>query len=62
MHYACQSYETLRAYFANITERLIPGGMFIGTIPDADFLVSKLRALPEDEYEFGNQLYGVKFL
>jgi len=59
MHYAFSSEEKVRRMLENVTQRLVPGGFFIGTIPDSNVLVRKLRACPG--LEFGNEFYRVVF-
>jgi mRNA (guanine-N7-)-methyltransferase len=43
-----ESETKLRAFFKNVTSRLNPGGFFIGTTVDADELVRRVRASPEN--------------
>jgi mRNA (guanine-N7-)-methyltransferase len=45
MHYAFENEARVRRMLLNVTERLRPGGFFIGTTPDANVLVRKLRAV-----------------
>ena len=45
----------------NISSNLKQGGKFIGTIPDANWIVKRLKALPEDELAFGNEIYSIRF-
>lgn len=59
MHYAFHSEDKVKKLLENVTERLVPGGFFIGTIPDCDVLVRKLRAC--SGLEFGNEFYRVVF-
>ncbi|GJQ14606.1 hypothetical protein GpartN1_g6397.t1 [Galdieria partita] len=59
MHYAFSSEDKVRRLLENVTERLVEGGFFIGTIPDSNVLVRKLRACPG--LEFGNEFYRVVF-
>jgi mRNA (guanine-N7-)-methyltransferase len=47
IHYLFESEDKLRAYFKNVTDRLEPGGYFIGTTIDSDELIFRIR-------EFGN--------
>lgn len=64
MHYLFESEKTLRQFLTNVTERLEPGGIFIGTTLDSQTLVKKLRTvgMENDEYTFGNYFYSVKFM
>ncbi|XP_024361759.1 mRNA cap guanine-N(7) methyltransferase 1 isoform X2 [Physcomitrium patens] len=59
MHYSWDTEERARRAFRNVSAILQPGGCFIGTMPDADVLVRKLRDAPE--LEFGNRVYRVRF-
>lgn len=43
LHYLFQSEARALAFFRNIAGRLAPGGVFVGTIPDAAYLVRRLR-------------------
>ncbi|KAK4698387.1 mRNA (guanine-N7-)-methyltransferase, partial [Phenoliferia sp. Uapishka_3] len=62
MHYAFESEEKVRMMLDNVSRFLRPGGVFIGTIPDATNLLDRLGAIPEgEELEFGNSVYKVKF-
>jgi len=46
-----------------VSNWLRPGGVFIGTIPNADLLLQRLRSLPPDteKLEFGNSVYNIRF-
>ncbi len=44
-HYALESEERLRTALRNVSERLRPGGFFIGTVPNAYRLVHLLRSV-----------------
>ena len=61
LHYLFESDMKALRFFQNIQGRLAEDGVFIGTIPDANVLIRKIRNLPEGCYEFGNSLYRVKF-
>ncbi|KAJ1678632.1 mRNA cap guanine-N7 methyltransferase [Spiromyces aspiralis] len=61
MHYAFETERKARTMLQNVTEHLEVGGAFIGTIPDAYWLVKKLRSLKGNELEFGNSVYKVRF-
>ncbi|KAI8809918.1 guanine-N(7)-methyltransferase [Cladochytrium replicatum] len=58
-HYSFETEAKARRGLQNITESLKPGGVFIGTIPNAYQLVRKLRRAPE--LSFGNDVYKVTF-
>lgn len=49
----------------NVTDRLEPGGVYIGTTLDSQTLIKKLRVVgmenSSEPYTFGNQFYSVKF-
>ena len=65
MHYIFNSEESVRCFLNIVTARLVPGGFFIGTIPDSNVLVKKVRASKEiiDKegkkrmFTFGNGFY-----
>jgi mRNA (guanine-N7-)-methyltransferase len=57
MHYAFESEERTRQMLLNVTERLKPGGFFIGTTPDANVVVRKLRAV--DGLSIGNGVFKI---
>ena len=53
-----ESAESLGAFAANVAGATIPGGFFIGSMPDADALLQK--SVSSDSGSFGNALYTVK--
>ncbi len=59
MHYAFESEGRVRHLLKNVTDRLKPGGFFIGTTTDANVLVRKLRAT--DGLEITNGVYRIVF-
>jgi len=59
LQYAFSSEERIRGLLRNVSIRLKPGCSFIGTIPDAEFLIKKLKESPSPS--FGNDLYHVTF-
>ncbi|WWC68714.1 uncharacterized protein I206_102648 [Kwoniella pini CBS 10737] len=63
MHYAFESVSKVRMMIENVSRYLRKGGTFIGTIPNAELLLSKLNELSEDDEElkFGNSCYFVQF-
>ncbi len=61
LHYLFQTEARALNFFRNIAGRLAPGGVFLGTIPDAAVLVRRLRDLDADERGFGNSHYSVEF-
>jgi len=63
MHYAFENLPKTRMMLENVTKHLRRGGVFIGTIPNADQLMARLRDVPEDaeELTFGNSVYKIRF-
>ncbi|KAG8763061.1 mRNA cap guanine-N7 methyltransferase [Ceratobasidium sp. 423] len=61
MHYAFESLEKARTMLENVSQYLRPGGIFLGTIPNSEFLLSRLNQLPGDEKSFGNSVYSIRF-
>jgi mRNA (guanine-N7-)-methyltransferase len=63
MHYAFETPAKARQMLENVTRWLRPGGVFVGTIPNADWLLAQLDALPPDAapLEFGNSVYKIRF-
>ncbi|CAO1631243.1 unnamed protein product [Parajaminaea phylloscopi] len=61
MHYGWSSLQRARLVIENISRYLAVGGVFIGTIPNQEELYSRLDALPQDQLEFGNTKYHVRF-
>jgi len=59
LHYSFESEEYARGLLRNVSDRLKPGGHFIGTIPNANYLVKKIRS--SNSLEFGNNLYKIQF-
>mmetsp|Transcript_8331 Transcript_8331/g.25042 ORF Transcript_8331/g.25042 Transcript_8331/m.25042 type:complete len:266 (+) Transcript_8331:260-1057(+) len=59
MHYAFEDESRVRRLLENVTDKLKPGGFFIGTTIDSNVLVRKLRAVTGQE--FGNSIYTVVF-
>eukprot|EP01113_Clastostelium_recurvatum_P050135 TRINITY_DN9419_c0_g1_i1.p1 TRINITY_DN9419_c0_g1~~TRINITY_DN9419_c0_g1_i1.p1 ORF type:complete len:352 (+),score=63.28 TRINITY_DN9419_c0_g1_i1:57-1112(+) len=59
LHYSFESEERARGFLSNVSSRLQPGGIFLGTLPDCNYLVKKARL--DGKCEFGNSVYNVKF-
>ncbi|KAI9186352.1 hypothetical protein LWI28_016474 [Acer negundo] len=59
MHYSWSTEARARRALANVSALLRPGGTFIGTMPDANVIIKKLRGA--DELEFGNNVYWIHF-
>ena len=47
MHYAFESIQKARCMLDNVTRYLRPGGVFIGTIPNSDFLLYVISSLSD---------------
>lgn len=63
MHYAFETEAKTRCMLQNVSQWLRPGGVFIGTIPNAEQLLEQLDAVPPDaeELSFGNSVYKIRF-
>ncbi|ETW85458.1 hypothetical protein HETIRDRAFT_311168 [Heterobasidion irregulare TC 32-1] len=62
MHYAFESREKARRMLDNAARWLRPGGVFVGTIPNAEQLLARLDALPPGAPpSFGNDVYRIRF-
>ncbi|KIL68637.1 hypothetical protein M378DRAFT_158475 [Amanita muscaria Koide BX008] len=63
MHYAFETVQKARCMLENVSKHLRSGGVFIGTIPNPDFLLDQLDALPQDaeKLSFGNSVYKITF-
>ncbi|KAA8916185.1 hypothetical protein TRICI_001676 [Trichomonascus ciferrii] len=61
LHYAFKSEETIRTLLDNVSRALKPGGSFLGTIPNADFLMEHVWSTPEGVKSWGNSLYRIQF-
>jgi len=63
MHYAFESVAKVRCMLTNVTRWLRPGGVFVGTVPNAEQLLTRLDQIPADapELSFGNSVYSIKF-
>lgn len=48
MHYFCETREILRLFLSNVSENLLPGGVFIGIAPDPAYIRKVLD--PHDPY------------
>ncbi|KAF3335967.1 mRNA cap guanine-N7 methyltransferase 1 [Carex littledalei] len=59
LHYSWSNEARARQALANISALLRPGGTFVGTMPDANVLIKKLREA--EGLEFGNSVYSVSF-
>ncbi|KNZ75424.1 mRNA cap guanine-N7 methyltransferase [Termitomyces sp. J132] len=63
MHYAFETEQKARCMLDNVSRFLRRGGSFIGTIPNAEFLLEHLDVLPPGakDLSFGNSVYKIKF-
>ncbi|KAG9288312.1 hypothetical protein G9A89_021343 [Geosiphon pyriformis] len=61
LHYSYESEEKARMALKNITVNLKRGGIFLGTLPDSNWIVKKLKNLPSNTLEFGNSIYSIRF-
>ncbi|KAH9999001.1 mRNA capping enzyme-domain-containing protein [Russula vinacea] len=63
MHYAFESEAKAHCMLRNVTQWLRPGGIFLGTIPNAEQLLARLDQMPADApgLSFGNSVYSIKF-
>ncbi|KAJ8587989.1 guanine-N(7)-methyltransferase [Rhizopogon salebrosus TDB-379] len=63
MHYAFETPQKARCMLRNVSEWLRPGGVFLGTVPNADQLLARLDQLPPDseDLSFGNSVYKIRF-
>jgi len=63
MHYAFESEAKARCMLQNATSWLRPGGILVGTIPNAEQLLMRLDQIPADTpgLSYGNSVYSIKF-
>jgi len=63
MHYAFETVQKARCMLTNVSRWLRAGGVFIGTIPNAEQLIEHLDSLPPntEDLSFGNSVYQVRF-
>ncbi|PHT72654.1 mRNA cap guanine-N7 methyltransferase 1 [Capsicum annuum] len=59
MHYSWSTEARARRALANVSALLRPGGIFIGTMPDANVIVKKYREA--EGLAFGNSVYWICF-
>ncbi|CAI9088630.1 OLC1v1023018C1 [Oldenlandia corymbosa var. corymbosa] len=59
MHYSWSTEARARRALANVSALLRPGGIFIGTMPDANVIVKKLREA--EGLAFGNSVFWIRF-
>ncbi|XP_050537483.1 mRNA cap guanine-N7 methyltransferase [Daktulosphaira vitifoliae] len=58
-HYCFESIQQAQCMLRNISENLVSGGLFIGTIPSADEIVRRLKNCGNKK--FGNSIYSIEF-
>ncbi|KAI8373091.1 guanine-N(7)-methyltransferase domain-containing protein [Radiomyces spectabilis] len=61
LHYAFESEQKARTMLQNVSHNLRSGGWFIGTIPDANWIVKRVRQEPRGSFGFGNSIYRIEF-
>jgi mRNA (guanine-N7-)-methyltransferase len=61
LHYSFETQEKAMIGLSNISKSLKTGGRFIATIPNSNWIVKKLRSLPGDQLEFGNEFFKIRF-
>ncbi|KAI8047044.1 guanine-N(7)-methyltransferase domain-containing protein [Gilbertella persicaria] len=61
LHYAFENKQKARTMLQNVSERLRSGGYFIGTMPDANWIVKRVRQEPKGSFGFGNSIYSITF-
>ncbi|KAJ7949512.1 mRNA cap guanine-N7 methyltransferase [Quillaja saponaria] len=59
LHYSWSTKARARRALANVSALLRPGGTFIGTMPDANVIIKKLREA--EGLAFGNSVYSIHF-
>ncbi|KAM5550654.1 mRNA cap guanine-N7 methyltransferase 1-like [Rosa sericea] len=59
LHYSWSTEARARRALANVSALLRPGGTFIGTMPDANVIIKKLREA--EGLFFGNSVYWIRF-
>ncbi|KAH9624554.1 hypothetical protein KSS87_017764 [Heliosperma pusillum] len=59
LHYSWSTEARARRALSNISALLRPGGILIGTMPDANVIVKKLREA--EGLEFGNSVFWIRF-
>lgn len=64
LHYMFQSRQRVHTFFNNVSKTLVNCGRVIGTTPDADVLVKRVRNTapgPDGSVTFGNRFYSISF-
>lgn len=58
IHYAFESERNVRVLLQNVSDRLKPGGFFVGTTVDANVLIRKMRAV--DDLQIASACYRIR--
>ncbi|CAG8696119.1 17005_t:CDS:2 [Cetraspora pellucida] len=61
LHYSFETENKARMALINASSNLKEGGLFIGTVTDANWIAKKLKALGPKELQFGNSIYSIIF-
>ncbi|KAG0174579.1 mRNA cap guanine-N7 methyltransferase [Apophysomyces sp. BC1015] len=61
LHYAFESEHKARTMLENVSKNLRSGGWFVGTIPDANWIVKRVKQEPKGSFGFGNSIYRIEF-
>ncbi|XP_015363309.1 PREDICTED: mRNA cap guanine-N7 methyltransferase [Diuraphis noxia] len=59
-HYCFESIQQAECMLKNVSENLVSGGIFIGTIPNANEIVRRQKECGKKQ--FGNSIYNIEFL
>ncbi|CAA2938475.1 mRNA cap guanine-N7 methyltransferase 1 [Olea europaea subsp. europaea] len=59
LHYSWSTEARARRALANVSALLRPGGIFIGTMPDSNVIIKKLREA--EGLAYGNSVYWIRF-
>ncbi|GAA5814517.1 hypothetical protein MFLAVUS_008014 [Mucor flavus] len=61
LHYAFENEKKARIMLQNVSSQLRSGGYFIGTMPDSNWIVKRVRQEPVNSFGFGNSIYSITF-
>lgn len=61
LHYAFENEKKARIMLQNVSSKLRSGGYFIGTMPDSNWIVKRVRQEPSGSFGFGNSIYSITF-
>jgi mRNA (guanine-N7-)-methyltransferase len=59
MHYLFENETKLRAFLRNVSDRLEPGGYFIGSTVDSERVIYKIRNEGKGKLNIGNRYYRI---